>query len=1177
MAIRILRPPEPLSDESRRNSAHRSAVAASSEAGTILQAELQRYCEGQIAGRSFLIAGHRGAGKTTMVNKVIDTVMKQADQGGLPMRPLQVLLHGPSLLATLPSDAPAAQARKEREAALQSAAAQPVRSALPGSAGAAILVMPSSPAKDEAPVAAAAPAPAALAADAAEELRAQVALTQIVLALHRATATEFSQRFREHLLPPASADVRADGAERAELAAQFELELLESPPASRLREFWALIGAVETGVLFTGPRPSTMQAPSAGGAYVLDQGARELVALNGICNAQQRISGVLSGQQTESANVAREWERAAGIDFKSSDTLKPLAATLSGSLVTAGAAAGQADLLVAALMGLATAFVASTMFKSSSKSGGRRERKVDRTFIPDLGVRTLDRVIPVLIARLRNAGLAPVFVIDELDKIDDLHKAMDGMIRFLKKLVAENVFTCFLTDRGYMEALRIGTREEVYGKVSSYFSQQLLLAYGPGDLDRYLDQVLVSQDDDADREILKWVLRHRSQLHALELNRLLISLRGADESCLLGPSALRDSDVYRLDATLQVVIEYHLGCDDVQRWLMQRPRLRQALFDAVYYISRAWLTDQDEIDLGKEGTDDFRASMCRRMNLDPVHSGEGLDAAEGAFLLNLVRRMARMLAHDEGRTSLLEWARRTPPPPEPVPGTPVLETLLLGTQAGLLVELSDNRYRFRYSPSGESERAAPDDLAPSTTTAHDTVDSGTRATVPTTEIDALLEAERRLDRLLGRARSVDDKSLNGSAFRLLSDDLRALPQTPPWQPVIEAYRFFERRPRGGRLRRGVAENGGRIKAYVAVLQEFAPLIEQLFITAAFFAGIRSEAYPQAMQRALGLLSEGLHFRDISSAEVVDELQDLREQLVELGTAWPAAWAAPTPPAEGPAPSPPPEEAGGNVPHELRAVFAMGRDLRSSADEADWVAPAWRELMQRLRRALARTGAGPATAFELLCQASARGPARYLPVRFDDAPLSRWTDLFFAALSPAAPRPPLEWAAGALISCGLAGVNRRVLDDFSMALPGAVDTSPASERALRDLLHEAALLPSHGAEPFVLLVVRQPQSSVSETWTQRPTKGLLLALTVEQLEQSFEWIPTALARLKARACIVVEGGVAQDTRAQDAWQRIEALRSKLPQLPPGSIWPYEAMQRYSGSAGADEMLIAISRS
>lgn len=1174
MAIRILRPPEPLSDESRRNPAHRSAVAASSEAGTILEAELRRYCEGQIAGRSFLIAGHRGAGKTTMVNKVVDTVMKQADQGGLPMRPLQVLLHGPSLFATLPSDAPAAQARKEREAALQSAAAQPVRSALPGAAGAAILVMPSSPAKDEAPVAAA-PAPAASAADAAEELRAQVALTQIVLAMHRATATEFSQRFRERLLPPADAVGRADGAERAELAAQFELELLENPPASRLREFWALIGAVERGVLFSGPRPGTMQAPSAGGGYVLDQGARELVALNGICNAQQRISGVLSGQQTESANVAREWERAAGIDFKSSDTLKPLVATLSGSLVTAGAAAGgRADLLVAALMGLATAFVASAMFKSSSKSGGRRERKVDRTFIPDLGVRTLDRVIPVLIARLRNAGLAPVFVIDELDKIHDPKKAMEGMIGYLKKLVAENVFTCFLTDRGYMETLRIDTREEVYGKVSSYFSQQLLVAYGPADLDRYLDQVLVSQDDDADREILKWVLRHRSQLHALELNRLLISLRGADESCLLGPSALRDSDVYRLDATLQVVIEYHLGCDDVQRWLMQRPRLRQALFDAVYHISRAWLSDQGEIDFGKEGEDDFRASMRRRMNLEPSHSGEGLDTAESAFLLNLVRRMARMLAHDDGRTMLLEWARRTPPPPEPVPGTPVLETLLLGSEAGLLLEVSEDRYRFRYSAAGESGKAAPGDPAASMTTAHAAVDSGTRTTVPTAEIALLLETERRLDRLLGRARSADDKSLNGSAFRLLADDLRALPQTPPWQAVIEAYRFFERRPRGGGPRRGVAENAARIKAYFALLQEFAPLIEQLFIMAAFFAGMRSEAYPQAMQRALGLLSDGLLFRDISSAEVEDELQDLREQFVELSTALPVAWAAPPTPAEEPAPLPPPEEAGGNVPHELRAVFAMGRDVRSSADEAAWVAPAWRELMQRLHRTLARTGAGPATAVELLCQASEKGPARYLPVRFDVAPLSRWTDLFFAALSPAAPRPPLEWAAGALLSCGLAGINRRVLDDFSMALPGAVDTSPASERALRDLLHEAALLPSHGAEPFVLLVVRQPESSVSETWTQRPTKGLLLALTVEQLEQSFEWMPSALARLNARACIVVEGGVAPDTCAQDAWLRIEALRSNLP---PGSILPYEAMQRYSGPAGADEMLIAMARS
>src|SRR5262249_9978824 len=102
---------------------------------------------------------------------------------------------------------------------------------------------------------------------------------------------------------------------------------------------------------------------------------------------------------------------------------------------------------------------AALLFRFSSSSSLKRERRVDRTFIPDLSIKTLHRLLPSLIERLQDAGLAPVFVVDELDKVDDLERRIYPLIRNLKKLFAERSFTCLLVDRGFYENLLI--REEL--------------------------------------------------------------------------------------------------------------------------------------------------------------------------------------------------------------------------------------------------------------------------------------------------------------------------------------------------------------------------------------------------------------------------------------------------------------------------------------------------------------------------------------------------------------------------------------------------------------------------------------------------------------------------------------------------------------------------------------------
>jgi hypothetical protein len=727
MAILIRRSPEPLSEQSGKAGQEGLVLTAPSSASRILKQELRRYCDGHIQGRSFLIAGHRGAGKTTMVSDVLTTVIKLCKSGDVALRPLPVMLHGPSLFRALPSDYRSAVAK-------QAADAGAAKAGDPASAA------PAAPAAPAAAVAAPASAPvAALDEDSRVELQAQLALKQIILGLHRAVVREYAAAYRRVLVPELGVSANAaESSERGELAAQFELELMEDPPASRLRELWDNVDALELGILFPKGRIADplqarrAQEYQAEPLLVADQGARELVALNGISNAHQRISGELSGETKLKSEAGRNTEKTTGIDPKTAEALKPVTALLSGAALAGGSVAGGVASLPGALaIGLLTAVATSLVLKRTTTTTGKRERQVDKKFIPDLSVRTLDRVLPTLLERLRNAGLAPVFVLDELDKVDGLSDRIMAMVHYLKKLVAESVFTCFLTDRGYMEFLRLAAREKAYGVAYSYFSHPLLIAHEPADFDAYLNDVLevpraggegASPADSTDKEILKWVLRHRSQMHALNLTRELAALRTDSGNSNIPPGTVRQAAFYRIDATLQVAIEFYLNSAAVVGWSMQRPNMRQTLFDAVYYISREWLSGKRVLDLRPAEKTKFRNALYKRMNLDEVYvrkDGEQHDAVPlGAeeslisdddltLLFGTVREMADFLSGGMSAARIqATWPRnrheREGVPKAPRPEQSVLDVLMLGDKSLLIRDTAHaGLYTFRYWQSGE--------------------------------------------------------------------------------------------------------------------------------------------------------------------------------------------------------------------------------------------------------------------------------------------------------------------------------------------------------------------------------------------------------------------------------------------------------------------------------------------
>jgi len=570
MPIEILDFPEPLTPRARESLS--PPVLIKSKAYDQLLYELRRYCDGQTSGRSFLIAGHRGSGKTTLVLSALQELLPESERGYL--RPLNIQLLGPSLLPDL----------NEKDLA------EPGKGAASGEK---------------------------------KLTEFENVLVQITLALYRAVVREFTSAYEERMAA-ASFGVLSDAPSRARLleaSGQLVLELDEYPGKARLREVWRRSGALPDGLWsgeeITNPRP-----------HQLGQGVRELVALASVSEAYRRISGTIQAKTEAKSGEEATTTKTAELDLKGKDLFGPLITVLTGGAVATGVAALKpGEIGLAALAGVLTALVSAIAGKRSSSQSRKRSASSEDLFLPDLSVATLDRVLPVLLERVRAAGLAPIFIIDELDKVADLSARIPQMVKRLKKLVAESAFFCFLTDRRYFEEMRARNVVTPYSVEYTYFTNYVFVTFAHTDLHAYLAQVLKKpestiaspmspealklardlNEEIADHAVLPYVLLHAAQMHPIDLRRQLGEIRGADKAVALSIGSVRSLKSRRLELLIQVAIELLLEEKDMEEELATDPAFRRLAHDALYFLSRQWenVADIGFDDIGRKKFCDY--------------------------------------------------------------------------------------------------------------------------------------------------------------------------------------------------------------------------------------------------------------------------------------------------------------------------------------------------------------------------------------------------------------------------------------------------------------------------------------------------------------------------------------------------------------------------------------------
>jgi len=640
-------------------------MSSSTHARLVL--DLRRYVDGEIAGRSYLIAGHRGAGKTKLTLRAIEDLVYdrlqkvlQADDGLVMsrsnlQRPLLVKLHGPSLLDPLPSKSSQKESKSRgRKAKDESQGEAEAR----GSEG-----------------------------DQSAQPVAKAALSQIAIALYRALARDISEGYRFK-----ARRLRRRGGQGQELAAQLVLDLDSGPSPAVLRSYWAQIGRLEGGVLW--PTGADGRLAELG---VTDQGLREILALATAGQAFRVCAGDLRKEEKSRDDASDETSASLAGKSDLKDIAGRLGALGLGALT--GATLWSSGAPLALLAALLVWILGGATVSWSATQSRKRARTTDYSFLPDTSVQSLDRDLPVVIERIRAAGLAPVFVIDELDKVPNAPARVAEIIGRLKHIIADFGFFCFLTDRSYFDYVDAKVQSSAFPTEHTYFSERRLVVYQPDELHAYLTGLFEGGSapfpttDELARTLFALYVAHRSKLNFADVMRELGRLTRDDGTLLLSADELNQRQDVRLASTVQLAIEVVLNRSYISPRVQHDPGFAQLAYDTLYSISRCWETDSATYDAGPGA---LKAYLEGRVN-SAAAQGDQVWSVPPADLSRLEEALRDLLAL---LTDFSQLEIQLASVPRLMSSGAAALLAIVPGETGLLTPIADNLYRFNVDPFG---------------------------------------------------------------------------------------------------------------------------------------------------------------------------------------------------------------------------------------------------------------------------------------------------------------------------------------------------------------------------------------------------------------------------------------------------------------------------------------------
>ena len=531
LAIRVRFPAEPLTPASEADpDSNDEKYWAQSDAYRILRQQIQRYARGEISGQSILLAGHRGSGKTTIMHLAIQQVRWLAE-GRL----------------------------KEPGDSAQSYVAIPLFVPIHGPD------LLTNEKKDDG------------------QALAEHAMSQIRRALHRALAEELGARYvaiveKDPAQPP----------QNREAAYQLRVELDKTTShLALLRNYWSRAGLESTGLLskFKSDASSERKSQAFKEIVALDTATRALAAER--IREQDKPEEIpqLTPQGKESFEEGLRNMRPQRLR-ESIAIATPILSIVAGAWAAHSVVESTGPILAAAAGLIAAGITYSFLSRSIAF-----EPKAD--IASDASAAAQDIFLPILVRRTVDAGFAPVFVVDELDKVEgDLSELLGTLMRRIKYVVTDRAFFCFLADRAYYEQFRSRIGKASYPVEETYFADRLLIYHRHTDLSPYLEKTgFKANRDDVSADLLRYVVLCNAAGHVGGLMRAITAHRQLDGSIDVNQKPWLVPG-YRFQIVMQAAIEAVFSAPSVKSRLNLEPQFTQWLNDALYRLHTEWRAER---------------------------------------------------------------------------------------------------------------------------------------------------------------------------------------------------------------------------------------------------------------------------------------------------------------------------------------------------------------------------------------------------------------------------------------------------------------------------------------------------------------------------------------------------------------------------------------------------------